>query len=200
MGYAVDPIVCMFKAARERKAISQRALSARSGVPQAQISRFESGEVDLRLSSLVSLARALDLEIELVPRKAVPAVRAIVRASARREPSPDALRKAAIEIDKLIDALKAIEVPEIAALQIDKVLANLRMLERLQPGTDQLATLRKFNEVLTKSNPAHIDPDVFAQHAKMIEQIRHQLVHAPAAGTKPKPAYALDDEGDEDDE
>lgn len=200
MGYAMDPIVSTFKAARERKAISQRELSARSGVPQAQISRFESGAVDLRLSSLVSLARALDLEIELVPRKAVPAVRAIVRASARREPSPDALRKAAIEIDKLIDALKAIEVPEIAALQIDKVLANLRMLERLQPGTDQLATLRKFNEVLTKSNPAHIDPDVFARHAKMIEQIRNQLVHAPAAGTKPKPAYALDDEGDEDDE
>lgn len=200
MSYAADHIASAFKAARERKAISQRELSTRSGVPQAQISRFESGAVDLRLSSLVSLARALELEIELVPRKAVPAVETIVRASANREPNLDALRTAAIEIDKLSDALKAIKVPEIPSLQTDKVLANLRMLERLQPSTDQLAAIRKFNDLLAKTKPPSIDTDAFARHAKMIEQIRNQLAHAPAISTKPKPAYALDDEEDEDDE
>lgn len=67
------------KTARETTPLSQRELSSRSGVPQAQISKFENGAVDLRLSSLVSLARALGLEIELVPRKALPGVHAVMR-------------------------------------------------------------------------------------------------------------------------
>ncbi len=79
MAYTASHICAALKAAREAKPLSQRALSVRSGVPQAQISKFENGAVDLRLSSLVSLARALGLEIELIPRKALPAVRAVVR-------------------------------------------------------------------------------------------------------------------------
>ena len=87
MGYATDHVVSAFKKARVRQAISQRELSARSGVPQAQISRFESGAVDIRLSSIVALARALDLEVELVPRNALPAVETIIRAGYQKEPS-----------------------------------------------------------------------------------------------------------------
>ena len=66
-------------AARKRKGLSQRALADLAGVPQSHISRIESGAVDLRLSSLIELARALGLELELVPRAAVPAVQSIAR-------------------------------------------------------------------------------------------------------------------------
>ncbi|MDA7853074.1 hypothetical protein N9A71_05935 [Porticoccaceae bacterium] len=38
--------------------------------------------MDLRTSSLVALARVLDLELELVSKKTVPAVKSIVRSSA----------------------------------------------------------------------------------------------------------------------
>lgn len=70
------------KAAREAKHLSQRALSEKTGVPQAHISKIESGAVDLRVSSLVAIARVLDLELMLVPRKAVSAVQSITRRSA----------------------------------------------------------------------------------------------------------------------
>lgn len=45
------------------------------GIPQSHLSRLEAGKVDLRTSSLVELARLLDLEVMLVPRTWVPAVR-----------------------------------------------------------------------------------------------------------------------------
>ncbi len=81
MAYLNDQILESLKEARKRKGLSQRELSTKSGVPQSHISKIESGTVDLRASSLVALARALDLELELVPKKTVPAVKSIMRSS-----------------------------------------------------------------------------------------------------------------------
>ena len=67
------------KAARLRKGLSQRALSEKVGVPQGHLSRIENGGVDLQASSLIEIARALDLELVLVPRQLVPAVKALSR-------------------------------------------------------------------------------------------------------------------------
>ena len=80
---AIEPIVRQIKEARSARKLSQRALSAKVGLPQGHISRIEAGEVDLKLSSLVGLARALDLEPMLVPRQRIKAVDAIIRSSGR---------------------------------------------------------------------------------------------------------------------
>ncbi|MEQ9325999.1 MAG: helix-turn-helix transcriptional regulator [Rhodospirillales bacterium] len=79
MTYAIEEIAEALRAARESKGLSQRELSARSGVPQGHISKIENGAVDLRLSSLIELARVLEQDVVLVPRKALPAVQAVVR-------------------------------------------------------------------------------------------------------------------------
>jgi hypothetical protein len=91
-----------------------------------------------------------------------------------------------------------VHVPDLPSLQTDKVLANLRVLERFQPTAAQLEAIRKFNDVLEKAKSLSIDPDVFVRHAEMIEQARNQLAYAPPPASLPKPAYALDDD-DEDD-
>ena len=80
---AIEPIIRQIKEVRGARKLSQRALSAKVGLPQGHISRIEAGEVDLKLSSLVGLARALDLEPMLVPRQRIKAVDAIIRSSAR---------------------------------------------------------------------------------------------------------------------
>lgn len=91
MNYAIDYIAKTLKKAREAKGLSQRALSDLAGVPQSHISKIESGGVDLRASSLVELARVLDLELTLVPRKSVSAVNSIVRStSAKHGTAPNA--------------------------------------------------------------------------------------------------------------
>lgn len=81
MTMTTEHIARTLLAARKRKGLSQRALADLAGVPQSHISKIESGAVDLRLSSLIELSRALGLELELVPRSAVPAVQSIVRSA-----------------------------------------------------------------------------------------------------------------------
>ena len=73
----VQEVARILRAARKARGLSQRELGDRIGLTQAHISKFESGRVDLRLSSLVELSRGLGLEVMLVPRRAVPAVLAL---------------------------------------------------------------------------------------------------------------------------
>ncbi len=80
MPYSIEQIVAALKVARKQRGLSQKALGAKIGVPQSHISRIERGEVDLQASSLIQLARALDLELCLLPSKLVPAFQALVRA------------------------------------------------------------------------------------------------------------------------
>ena len=94
MSYAIQEIAGNLRSAREARGLSQRELSARSGVPQGHISKIENGTVDLRLSSLVELARVLDLELTLVPRKALPAVQTIVRSAFGEAGGGDVQRRA----------------------------------------------------------------------------------------------------------
>ena len=94
MSYATEHIASLLRAAREAKGLNQRELSARSGLPQSHISKIENGAVDLRLSSLIELARILDLELTLVPRKALPAVQAIMRNAGGTGQDDEAIRPA----------------------------------------------------------------------------------------------------------
>ena len=91
MPYEIEELVAQLKQARIRKGLTQRGLSGKTGVPQSHISRIESGVVDIRLASLIELARTLGLELMLVPKRHVTAVRAITRDDrlTRRRPAED---------------------------------------------------------------------------------------------------------------
>lgn len=88
MIHAVEYLSKALKQAREEKRLSQRALSTRVGMPQAQISKIENAAVDMQASTLIALARALDLELMLVPRNAVPAVKSLAGVSNRTDDMP----------------------------------------------------------------------------------------------------------------
>ena len=84
--YIVENIAQLLKAARERKGLSQRALAAKAGIPQSHISKIESGAVDIRVSSLVSLALILELELALIPRQVAPVVKSIIHSATSEKP------------------------------------------------------------------------------------------------------------------
>ena len=65
---AIANLASALKQARQRSHLSQRALGRKVGMPQAQISKIENAAVDPKVSTLVALARAVDLELTLVPR------------------------------------------------------------------------------------------------------------------------------------
>jgi len=73
----LELIAAALKSARQQRGLSQRALAAKAGVPQSHISRIENATVDLQTSSLIAIARALGLEVMLVPRAATSAVRSM---------------------------------------------------------------------------------------------------------------------------
>jgi transcriptional regulator with XRE-family HTH domain len=79
MTYQVEAFAQSLRRARVDKGWSQRELSGKAGIPQAHISRIESGAVDVKVSTLVGLARLLDLELILAPRSSIPAVEALIR-------------------------------------------------------------------------------------------------------------------------
>lgn len=69
---------------RNRKGISQSELGHRLKMPQSQIARIEAGDRDIRLSTLTEIARALDLEPMLIPKRLIPAVRYMIEAPEQR--------------------------------------------------------------------------------------------------------------------
>jgi len=98
MIHVLEYLAHALKAAREGRKLSQRALGKAAGMPQYQISKIENAAVDMKASTLIALARALELEVMLVPRKHVPAVKSIV-GSTGREASGSAPRRPAYVLD-----------------------------------------------------------------------------------------------------
>lgn len=97
--YETEYLAAELKASREHQGWSQRALSAKSGVPQSHISKIERGVVDIRLSSLVALARILEMELVLVPRKAASGVQAVIHNTMQGEQKPSTVAAYTLEGD-----------------------------------------------------------------------------------------------------
>ncbi len=82
---------------RKRRGLTQRQLSARTGMQQSEISRIEGGRANPTAATLAALARALGCELRIVPagvRKG-PSVRAsgVRRAGARSARARTAARR-----------------------------------------------------------------------------------------------------------
>ncbi|SFU16771.1 Helix-turn-helix [Pseudovibrio denitrificans] len=197
MSYETEHIAASLKKARASKGISQRELAKRSGVPQSHISKIESNAVDLRISSLASLAHALDLELELVPRKAAPAVRSIARnaITQNNRGNADALN----ELNRTLRALNTLPkaLQENTATQtLHKQLSEISNLRNTIHQTGALHQLRTTLEAI-EGNDGLKEIRKAARDAK---RLRNELVHnvAPTETQESKPAYSLDDEEDDD--
>ncbi len=75
---AIKPLIDFIVRARKQKQLTQDELGKRLGLPQSYISRLESGRLDIRLSSLVELARYLGFEVMFVPVSMTPTVQTLL--------------------------------------------------------------------------------------------------------------------------
>lgn len=195
MIYTTGHIATALKNARETKGLSQRALSELAHMPQSHISKIESGGVDLRVSSLVELARVLDLELALVPRKSVSAVNSIVRstAGAPRQPGP-ATRRAWKNLSEKLNRLSHTDPANMELAQLRRL---TRDLQHLGLPTVDLPIARDLNKqidaILEKRDADGI-------HRLLIEMkaLRNTAAHRPTPDDldSVRPAYSL--EGDSD--
>lgn len=180
---------------RQTKGLSQKELSNRAGIPQSHLSKIESGTVDIQLSSLVQIARALDLELKLVPRKALSAVESIVQTTNgfprdRTEQALSEIRKA----NKWVEELSHTPLPERTQHDLQKVALVLTRLRNLNFDTDSFVRLK---EQLQGIN--HITEGVKAQQLiKRLTTLRNELAHRThLSQDEQRPAYSLEDDENE---
>ncbi len=192
MPYTQEKVANALKAAREARALSQRALGEKVGLPQSHVSKIEGGTVDLKLSSLIELARALDLDVVLVPRKLVPAVQSIVRSAALPVPGSveERARKEARLLETAVTVLRELhpESRELRSLQ-----DTARDLTNIRLGAPEASQVHEARLLLrcAAAGPATLE-DVLPV-ADTLRQMRNRLVHETREPPPRRPAYSLDD-------
>jgi len=192
---AMSTLGDIIRQARQAKGWSQRDLSARTHMPQAQISRIENADVDPQVSTLIELARALELELQLIPKSALTAVEATVRSTKARS-DERAFQSLMAEL------LRAAEQAHAMAPDREDIASLLSILRDLQPLTPALragALMGDLKSVQTllhgfltcppAERPSHTQP--IRDAARRLKDLRNMLAHAPSGE---RPAYSLDDE------
>jgi len=196
MTYAGEHIVAALRAARAEKGLSQRDLSKQAGVPQSHISKIETGAVDLQLSSLIALARVLDLEVVAVPRKLVPAVQTIVRSGEsgvfRQAENTRRALKYLKRIRKIVNRLQT--VPE-SAKDLLSLQRTAGELENFKLGANELERIKAAADALQKITGGPKAQQDIQRAANELRILRNNLAHSetdppPAV----RPAYTLDEE------
>lgn len=223
MSYAIEDISASLKKAREDKGLSQRELSARSGVPQSHISKIERNAVDLRLSSLAALAHALDLELAMIPRKAVPAVRSITRSVSNQkvQNNNDALRELA-QVQRAFNTLPKALQDGAEGHGIQKKLQEISSRHNSFLKTDAFRKLQLTGEAIVSSGSMKaIEAFANSESAKTLQnfsnsesvkslqkiakdaqRISNMLADGGSSGllnsAQNRPAYSLDEEDSDD--
>lgn len=79
---------------RQQRKMTQNALAKLSGMSQRDISNFENARTDIRLSTLLQLAQALDLSLMLIPKLQAEEVAQLINpqtSSENKESEPSSL-------------------------------------------------------------------------------------------------------------
>ena len=203
MTYSLEHIVGVLKAAREEKGLSQRELSARAGVPQAHISKIENAAVDLKLSSLVELARVLGLELMLVPRSLVPAVQTIAASADGAVSSPGETRRTMNELKRLRNLLahlsaRSAELLPDAREDWQRLQHTVSELGHLRFGPAEREQLRCVVELVRRAQKHPERAGTLRAASNEMRTLRKRLAHGIAeVASGPKPAYSLDNEDDD---
>lgn len=200
MSTGLKQVAAEIRLARQAKALTQRELGERVGLPQSHISKIEGGRVDLQLSSLTEIARALDLEVKLVPRKAVPAVEGAVRAHATTVETSRALATLA-EQAEFAKRLK-LEFP-----QLPQVWRFQEAIQNIPSIQFDAASLKALNDALKPVVELHGPSLKGVRVADLVKRIssanfrlqnfRNLLAHHPLEDApRPLPAYRLEEDGE----
>lgn len=208
--YAIEDIATALAHARKAKGLTQTQLGELVGWPQSHVSKFEKGDNDIRLSGLIEFARALDLEVTLVPKKSVPAVQSVVR---QTQGLPDdrtasALRTIEALSDRFTrsDTISALDDLKLAPDEIARVLIDLRPF-RFHPEAAQ--RLQKLSSNLNKAvdtitggfprTPALINSAArsILDGIKGLRDLRNALAHPQGSSQMSptvRPAYGPEDD------
>jgi transcriptional regulator with XRE-family HTH domain len=199
MSYASEHVTETLKATRKEKRLSQRRLSAQVGFPQSHISKIESGAVDIKLSSLIELARVLGLEVILAPRKLLPAVQAVLRSGEASTSRPaESAWKTMMELRRIQDI----------GGRLKSTMKDAAQLRRLQQAAVELGyfpilhrddrrTIKEVADTLKRLPEGPKALEEIWRATETLQRLRNMIAHrTPEKAEAPRPAYSLDEDAD----
>jgi transcriptional regulator with XRE-family HTH domain len=195
VGYKSEDLIQQIRDRRTEAGISQRALSARAGLTQGHISQIETGLLEPGLSSFIDMARALDLEVVLVPRKFLPAVQGILRQTQAESLSPETGDAAFREIargERLVIKQKLLYG---SSADLDRIADALRFLRQAPLRKQDLQIVSHAINTLKRFQASPQSKDTVAAIAADLQQLRNRVAHSPSEA--PRSAYAIDEEDDD---
>ena len=194
MSYESEHLSTAIQKARVQMGLSQRDLSTMSGLSQAQISKFENGMIDLRLSSLVALFRAVELEIELVPRMCLPAVQLIVQgARSQTTIDPKLFSRAQLAFDHVLHGLAKLEQRSKEAEQLREY---TNFLSRVRIPAAQTKNFKRWIRHLERLQEMPLNSEEIEKLLKRTKEFEKQIDHTQLNESLPlRPAYSLEDDG-----
>lgn len=163
-------------------------------MPQSHISKIENAGVDLRISSLTEIARALDLELMFVPRKAVPAVRSIVRGVQPEIPSLKSLALAD-DLVKLEELAARIAQQQGASKEAIQLKSRIHDLTRFEIPDSYLRAIRNLNKQLKQVYKAPENLKQLVESLDDVQALRNALAQIPSGQLRQlaRSAYSLED-------
>jgi transcriptional regulator with XRE-family HTH domain len=166
--YAVEQLAQTLRDARIARGLSQRELATRAGLGQSRLALIEGGGVDLRTSTLVQLARALDLELVLAPRRVLPAVQSLTGGRPRRRQDV---------------GLHSVRGTPIRVLR--QVQQHMAALERAYPSSKELAQAKSAARALIE-----VEQDLGVSALQPLRRSVHWLARARANKEQAQPLLA----------
>jgi transcriptional regulator with XRE-family HTH domain len=193
MTYTVTDIGKALQAARDRIGLTQRAFAAQASTTQARVSKIENGETDARLSTILELGRHLDLELMLVPREHIPAIKGLLSNQISKA-SDNTARDALDRMRTLIVQLKR-QFP--TNEQLDRIEKAAKELANFRLTASRTSMIQRLTEDLRLVQKTPALASTFDTHASALRQLRNEIAHSVSDEMiAPRPAYSLDDDDD----
>lgn len=196
--YSIEHLVSTLRSAREAKGLSQRVFATQAKIPQSRLSKIESGAVDLQLSSLIEIARELDLEIMLVPRKLVPAVEALTRNDERKSQPNQTASWALPELTRISKAAHSLQSAPQASRYVQQIIRVAKVLEAEEISSRDHQTIRHVAHILTHLKPNSHALPLLREAAQTLQGMSNVLARRAAeTPATQRPAYSLNEEDDD---
>lgn len=198
MKYELTDLTATLKAAREAKGLSQRELGQLVGAPQSHISKIENGRVDLRVTSLIEIARALDMELTIVPRRSLSAIKSIAQGTVHRPTetarNPTAIQK---ELKRVENTITNLIRKHPTNEQLAQFQRQTRELQRLRVPDSYLNAIRAAEKNLRSIERNTKSLGTIGETLLEFRNLRNTVAHIVSGAAEAEvsqPAYTLDDD------
>ncbi|MCA9784346.1 MAG: helix-turn-helix transcriptional regulator [Calditrichaeota bacterium] len=190
MRHDIQELATAIRLARIRRGLSQKELGLATGLPQSHVSRIEKGVVDAKLSTFLDLARALDLELMLIPRQQVLLAESVLGSKVQSSPGRnDAWEKSTARLIRRIRQRLATQaVSAENGKLVDQTLAELLSMVPAIPDTRQ----RRVLDLLREIGKVSQDPEKVSRALAELRQLSAGIMGE--APFERQPAYRLGDD------